>query len=403
MQDLTKTIKILFLDHAPYEGGAEVSLKQLMARLDRDRFDLAIAAPAGAPYLKDLPLDQIRHISVQFHWKRYGLILPLPWDLASLLRVVKQYQPDIIHTNTRVTNLLGGLLYLLRPALPQLQSVKFINHVRDKDPLPVWKFRLVGMCDQVMANSHQVKNFLVEGGVPAGKIEVVYNGVDLKKFKVSAFAKASVDRQSSKFKIGAVDGGNTTRYAITFIGQIYPRKGLNFLIDALVKIKDEFPDVMLRIVGRDPTDDQEYLEAYRKQLNSLELTAQVEWLGYCEDVSNILSQTDVFVLPALEEPFGRVLIEAMAMQVPVVATKVGGIPEIVVDGVTGFLVPPSDADALADRVIRLLHDEQLRDEFGLRGRKIVEERFSLDQHVTAVEEVYNQVMNTKWEVGSGRF
>lgn len=373
-------MRILFLDHAPYEGGAEVSLKQLIERLDRKRFELAVAAPADAPYLKDLMTKQVRHISVRYNWKKYGLVWPLLWDLAMLLRVVNVYRPDIIHTNTRVTNLMGGLIYLLRPMMPAFSSVKVINHVRDKDPLPRWKFRLIGACDQAISNSHQVKDFLVQGGVPAEKIEVIYNGVDLLEFR--KLTKQDKDIEVSRHK---------NRPTITFIGQIYPRKGLNFLIDALVGVKRDFPDVVLRVVGRDPTDDQRHIKAYQKQLKDLGIADQVEWLGYRQNIAEILAQTDVFVLPALEEPFGRVLIEAMAMEVPVVATKVGGIPEIVVDGVTGWLVPSRDANELAGRIVQLLRDASMRAEFGRRGRKIVEERFSLERHVKGVEGMYNRL------------
>lgn len=371
-------MKILYLDHADYEGGAEVSLRELVERLDRERFEPVVIAPGRAPYVYWLRSKDVSIREFEFRWKRYSNILILLADLVKLIKIIRSEQPDVLHTNTRVTNIIGGLIFKIKSLIPELREIKIINHVRDLDPLPGWKLHLIGACDRIIANSDQVKKFLVHDGVKANKIVVIYNGIDLDLF-------TPVSQKQD----------NKTRPILTFIGQIYPRKGLNYLIESLAReeVRDKFGDLELGVIGQDPDPGQTNLKEYQNLAGQLGLNDNIKWLGYVKrkDVAEILARTDVFVLPSLEEPFGRVLLEAMAMQLPVVATRVGGIPEIVVHEATGFLVPPQDPAGLAHRIAQLLDDPDLRAQFGQRGRKIVQERFTLKEHVGRVEEEYDRV------------
>ncbi|MBU1110443.1 glycosyltransferase family 4 protein [Patescibacteria group bacterium] len=368
-------MKILYLDHAPYEGGAEVSLKELVMHLDSRQFVSVVAAPARALYMIQLHEKDIECVNFRFHWKQYSMFFPLIWDLLDLIRLIQRVKPDIIHANTRVTTILLGMLYRLRGLGGALKSARYINHVRDKDSLPAWKFKLVNSCDQLITNSQQVKRFLVEGGVSASKIQVVYNGIDLTRFKPRCAES------------------NSTASILTAIGQIYPRKGFEYLIEALPEITKEFPRLRLRIVGQDPTASQVNLIQLRVIAKQLGVFENIDWLGYRRDVPDILADTNIFVLPSLEEPFGRVLIEAMAMKVPIVATRVGGIPEIVEDGKTGFLVPPRNSQQLASNIIKLLRNSDLARQMGEKGRRKVEEKFSLRKHVGEVSKIYDKVMS----------
>ncbi len=368
-------VKVLFLDHAPYEGGAEVSLKQLVVSLNRSIYEPIVLAPGDAPYITSIKRRGIKCVPFQYHWRDYRYLVKCGLDVWRICRLIRHERPDIVHANTRVTTILAGTLALLKRwggLLPR--DLVIINHVRDKDPLPRWKGWVIKQADWLIANSQQVKQFLVESGAPSGRVQVIYNGIDLAQFNP------------------APEGDAKLASRLTFIGQIYPRKGLNYLLAAVAKLKQAYPQSVLQIAGQDPTSDQRYLKEYQQLSRRLGITDRVQWLGYYEDIVALLSRTSILVLPALEEPFGRVLIEAMAMKVPVVATQVGGIPEVVVEGQTGLLVPSANSAELARAIQRLLDDQELRRRFGQRGREVVEAKFTLKHHVDAITSVYNRLL-----------
>jgi glycosyltransferase involved in cell wall biosynthesis len=163
---------------------------------------------------------------------------------------------------------------------------------------------------------------------------------------------------------------------LTCVGRLARAKGLPILFDALVLLARTRPDIHLTLAGDGP--DRAALEALAKQLG---LSSRVTFLGYRSQagVRELLAETDVFVLASLAEGVPVVLMEAMAAGVPVVATRVAGIPELIDDGVSGLLVPPGDAQALAGAIERLLNDSALRESFARRGREKVERDFNVDR------------------------
>ncbi len=360
-----RKIIVAYLDHAPFEGGAEVSLKQLISHLD-DSVSPVVIAPPGASYLSEV-VSRAVIIPFVFHWRWYSTFLVLLFDWIRLLVILRRVKPDIIHTNTRVTNILGGLL-------KKCTAAPIINHIRDKDPLPAWKFRLIGKADCLIANSERVKQFLVDGQIPADKIHVVYNGISVDNFV--PVAEGHYDRKGC---------------TVTFIGQIYPRKGVDILLRAVSDIHQQIRGMHVWIVGEDNTLNKNYLHEYQLLAKELGLENIVEWLGYRTDTIDLLRDSDIFVLPSREEPFGRVLIEAMAVGLPVLATRVGGIPEIVEDGETGYLIPSEDHKTLGRKLIELYNNPLLRKEMGKRGRQRVITCFSLQQHINAIRSLYDRV------------
>jgi glycosyltransferase involved in cell wall biosynthesis len=186
------------------------------------------------------------------------------------------------------------------------------------------------------------------------KLHIVHCGVDPKLF-------APVAHQ-----------GEGSR--LLFVGRLAGVKGLPVLLEAMARLKPHRPSLRLSVAGDGP--DRRKLEEQAKRLG---LAENVRFLGYQsqQQVRDLLQQTDVFVLASFAEGVPVVLMEAMAAGVPVVATQIAGIPELVEDGASGFLVPPADPHALADRVERLLADADLRSRFGASGRKKVEREFNI--------------------------
>jgi glycosyltransferase involved in cell wall biosynthesis len=170
-------------------------------------------------------------------------------------------------------------------------------------------------------------------------------------------------------------------------------KGYEELLDAMGEVAREGFDVKLAIVGEAIYQNSGvYKRKILMKANSAGLKDKIIFTGFRENIPEILASFDIFVLPSRSEGFGRVNLEAMAMGKPVVSTNVGGIPEVVLDGVTGILVPPGNSKSLSHAIMRLLNDPRLRASMGRKGRKRVEQHFTLHAHVQRIEEIYGETL-----------
>jgi glycosyltransferase involved in cell wall biosynthesis len=160
------------------------------------------------------------------------------------------------------------------------------------------------------------------------------------------------------------------------------------LVDAAAKVLKQHQEVAFLIVGEGPEE-----QTIRAQIERLGLTADVRMLGFRDDLLDVFRSLNLFVIPTVEgDTIPQVLMQALAVGLPVVSTTTGSIPDVVAEGDSGFLVPPRDADALADRIGRLLTDAELRAAMGRRGRQSVERSYSIDRMVDELERVYQRVM-----------
>jgi glycosyltransferase involved in cell wall biosynthesis len=173
------------------------------------------------------------------------------------------------------------------------------------------------------------------------------------------------------------------------VGRLYPLKGIDVFLKAVSKVERKNAKIKFLIVGEDSSSGA-YRKMLERQAEEMGVTRDVIFTGFREDIPELLSAMDVFVLPSLEdyEAFGRVVIEAMAMAKPIVATRSGGVPEIVEEGVTGILVPPGDAEAMAEAIVTLLLDETGAKKMGLEGRRRIERFYGLRTHLEKIECLY---------------
>lgn len=229
--------------------------------------------------------------------------------------------------------------------------------------------------EKVIAICKSMKDTLVNAyGMPSGKIVVVYTGID---------DVASEYDVSSKEKLRIELGVNEEDIVLTSMGRLAEQKGHAYLIAAFARLADAFPLVVLLLTGEGPL--RKALEA---EVNKKGLTKRVIFTGFREDFRNILAVTDIFVFPSLEEGFPFTIIESMAACNPVIATSVGGVPEAVIDGETGIIVPPRDADALCAAIRLLLIDAALRHKMGEKGRQRVTMLFSKEKMVSETFALY---------------
>jgi glycosyltransferase involved in cell wall biosynthesis len=213
--------------------------------------------------------------------------------------------------------------------------------------------------------------------VPEEKITVVHNGVDLRRF-CSPLPRDEARRRLN-LPLDALIVGNIARLAEI--------KGYRYALEAIAKVKGEWPTLRYVIVGQGSE-----LPMWQAQVRELGIESNVVFLGFRADVPEILSALDVLLFPSLMEAMPMALLEAMAMRLPIVATNVGGIPEVLGKG-SGILVPPKDSDAIAGALRQLLKDLQARQRMGAAGRERVEKNFTLELMVDRTLEVYRRLLS----------
>ena len=278
-------------------------------------------------------------------------------------------------------------------------SAATVVHVRDCLPpgrVSATTMRMVAAAaTTVVANSEYTADS-VRGLAPKAELEVVHNPVDLERWD-----PARIDRVHARARLREV---RPRALLLGVVAQLTPWKGQDTAIAALDLLRRRRIDAHLLLIGSAKFlsaaaryDNEAYVAELRAQVAAAKLEDRVSWLGERDDVPELISALDVLLLPSWEEPFGRALIEAMALRVPVVATSVGGPPEILSDGVEGFLVEPRDPEAWAAAIRRFAENPTLGREMGRAGRLRVEGAFGLERHVNSMLDVYERALGRSRE------
>lgn len=386
--ELPSKTTILFLDHTSQLGGAERSMLDLLSRLDRSRVEPIVATTPGGPLVERLRALGIEVFSMGLsesaqtlsreqwegdRWRFLWMARAYFAQALDLCRFVRRRRIAALHTNTLKAHVLGTLVAFLTRR-------KILWHMRD---LPSSRgdsrslfAKLHGLVRPgVLAISRAVADDLPPP--LARSARVVYNGIDLEAFD------AKLAQKAEPLPLPAGDGP-----LIGTVSYLIPWKGQEVFLRAAAKLLAEHPDWRFLVVG-EPIfqfkDERRRLEALAGELG---LGESLVFAGHREDIPSVMAALDLFVLPSLYEPFGRVLLEAMAARRAIVASDAGGVPEIVLDQQTGLLVPPGDAEALAGAIARVVSDPSLSARLGQAARARAEALFSLDATVRGVMEAY---------------
>lgn len=302
-------------------------------------------------------------------------------SVKALRALLRRERFDIIHTHKATAHTLAFLALLFSAAKhrPKLVVQRGVVFPLNKNPFSKIKYRW--RVAKIVAVSQGVKEALLKGGIREEKIEVIYNGVDLELFD-PAMDGAPVRKEW---------GIPPRAPVITIIGNIYLHKGHKYFLDAAARISKRFPQSYYLIVGGgEPALSQEF----KQQARELGLGERVIFTGSREDVPRILAATDISVNASLLEGLPGTVRESSAMAKPVVATNVGGNPEVVIHGQTGLLVPPQDAVALAEAVLSLLENPSKAGALGQAGRKLMEEKFSCQHRLDLTEALYYRLVES---------
>lgn len=392
--------------HGP--GGPTRYVESILDRIDPDEFDVTIFCPADGVYVQrsDLSVCVVapgkndgRSAAVDAepfvpkarrwrdHWRRFApsrlrLWTGLTRDCLKLRGDLRRHSLDLFHANIcgceehAASAWLAGVPAILGTL--HVDSTYDLKHECQGIDYQI-AHRLAGRClDRAIAVSQATGEDWVRCGyIASDRVVAIPNGID------SAFFAPRCDKMEARRRWNFSDD----EILIGGVGRLHEAKGFEFLIDAVARVLPEFPQVRLVLAGEGPLR-----EALVRQVESLGIGARVSFVGFQSDVRPFLEMLDVFVLSSRCEALPFALLEAMAMRLPVVATRTGGVAEVIQHGRSGLLAPSGDAAAIADRLRPLLRSPAMRRRMGCDSRERVVHDFSLEQSVARTIAVYRELI-----------
>ncbi|HVO77013.1 MAG TPA: glycosyltransferase family 4 protein [Candidatus Bathyarchaeia archaeon] len=374
MVDLEKPVRIVYFSDATWAGGAERYLYLLASNLSRGAFE-PIAVLNRSLGLVELE-ESLKGAGVPVHW--VSLNLPRsPSGVTGFISLLRRLRPALLHCNLPGP---WASQYSLVAPLARLAGVRHVvstEHLPMVPPFAKGKlFKGFGSLwiERVMTVSEDNVGYLVGSyGIPRGKIRVV---------RIGTPPPAAAPRERVRSELGVAEED----FICLMVGSLEERKGHGRALDALGELDGR---IKLFIAGRGEREAD-----YRAKVSSLGLDGRVRFLGYRTDVGALLAACDVLLCPSTLEATPYVILEAMAAGVPVVASRIYGIPEIVVDGFTGILIDPASRGDLIQALAALSRDGALRARMGEAGRKRWEETFRIERCVAGTEAVYRELVST---------
>jgi sugar transferase (PEP-CTERM/EpsH1 system associated) len=372
--------KILYLITDLKFGGAQTVLLELLKRLDRQRFSPHVACLFGGESPLGKRIDALGVPLVDLGLKTWWRVDAL-WRLYRLLR---SQRPAILHASlfhavfsARIIGRLAGVPVVIS----WRQNVNIGGKRRE------WVNRLTAPLDDcVIAVSEEVRQAEIrEASVKPAKVQLIYNAIDPYNYATGDHLSLASNRERLLQELDIPEQA----FLVGTVGRLHPQKGFSQLLEAFAAVQSKIPRARLVIVG-----EGELRVKLMKRANDLGISAYATFAGHREDIPALLSALDVFVLPSLWEGLPMALLEAMASGLPVVASAVGGIPEVVVEGETGLLVPAGDVKGLVEALC-VLSDENLRRRMGQAGQARVCDLFSIQHLVSRIENLYTELLKEK--------
>ena len=376
---------ILYISHTSQLGGAERSLLLLLERLDRARFNPAVVTPGDGPLVERVDEMGVPWYTVpMIRFTRTANVVTLvryfvSWRKSArkIKKLLDRFQAHLVHANSTTASLYAVHL-LARQRVPR------IWHVRDfgLTKMPTVDRAMARCAAAIIVVSNAVGRIVPRVRGVADKTSVIYNGVDVDTF-------APGDRTALRGELGL---GRSTPVA-GIVGQIVPWKGHERFLETARKVSAQVPDARFLVVGDNLFGDSPgIVERLKEKARELGIGDKVMFLGWRDDVAAVMNALDVLVVASENEPFGRVVIEAMACETPVVAFRCGGPAEIIEHDRTGLLAEPFDVDAMADAMTALLADPDRAAALGRGARQAVCEKFSADRYVQSIQDLYDRLL-----------
>ncbi|MFQ5947733.1 MAG: glycosyltransferase, partial [Acidimicrobiia bacterium] len=374
-----RPLRVLFLIDSLGPGGAESLMVPYLRYLASAGFETrvcALQAREGNPVAAEIhrlgvPVDRLRVRRLRN-----------PLALPRVLGYVRRVRPDIVHTQLEFANVLGTLAARLArvPAVSTLHTLDEPDQgSRARIHFGLMTLVLRHFADRVIAVSEAVRRHsIARARLQPERVITLNNGVDLARY----LRPGGCARPEVRAELQIPENARL----LATVAVLRPEKGIQHLIDALPRILERVPDAAYLVIG-----DGDHRQALERLARDRGIVSRVIFTGYRNDVPRLLAAADLFVLPTLTEALPTVLAEAMAAGLPIVATAVGGVPEMVEHGNNGLLVPPARPDLLGAACIRLLTDRPQAEAMALRGRRIAGTRFNVQAQAARLAWEYRRL------------
>jgi glycosyltransferase involved in cell wall biosynthesis len=367
--------RILVICSSSFVSGAEHSLSDLIhGRMQSHEF--IVALPDSFDECFKINGQAVYYLPFKWFYNTWNPLRLFQFAMSmikcsfQLARIIKEHQIDLIYANTTKAN-----LYAITAKL--YTKKKIVWQIRDNIKHNALNKILMKKSDMIIPVSLFIG---LQVSCDESKKRLVYGGMDVKKWGPKTTRNKTLKKE--------LQLPNDTML-IAQVGQLTRWKNQTDFIRAAGLIRASRQKVHFLIIGDDLSKREEkYKQELIERVDQLGMTPHLTFLGQRKDIQEVLDQIDILIHPAIDEPFGRVLIEAMAMEKPVVAYNCGGPREIIVNNETGYLVEPYDYRALANKTMALIQDQELRDRFGKAGRERVIEKFNMERYVKEMEEVF---------------
>jgi glycosyltransferase involved in cell wall biosynthesis len=354
-------------------GGLEIMALKVSLLLKENGHEIHIICPKNSELEKHALKHSIKTMPL---WNKSKSVLS---PAQKLTRLIRSENYEIVHTH------LSHDLWTIVPALKRSHSNAKLflskhmgSGIGKKD---IFHKYLYNRVNHIFAVSSYVKQRVIETcPVNESKVSILYPGLNLENYNSAAYTKTEIKKELG------IDYGSIV---IGMAGRMSPGKGHEELLRAASILKEEYgKKIKFLAVGSASYGEEKYEKEIIELASGLNINDITQFTGYRNDIPRMMSIFDIFVFPSHEESFGIALTEAMAMELPVIASKNAGVLDIVVDNVTGLLVPPKDTEQLAGAIKTLIENVNLRESFGKAGRKRAEEIFNAKDELNILEEFY---------------
>ena len=367
--------KILYVSPNSLMGGGEINQMLLIANLDPATYDVEVVVGGQGPYADELRKKGVRVSVLPMPCLRLrSRRLPSPVSLILLYRHLLDVKPHLVHSSSLPEDHHSALAARLArvPVVHDVQTIVHRAHGLDR-----WR---AAHSAAVICISRAIRQSVARARLAAPMTEVIYSGVD-----VEAAHNADGLKVRRELNLSACD-------VIGIASRLSPEKGQEYFLQAAASLKDRFPNARFLVAGGPLYAPAHYDDHLKHLACKLGLGSQAIFTGFRGDILNVMAAMDVLVCAADQEALGRVVLEAMALGKPVIATRAGGPMEIVEHGVTGFLVPPRDAAALAGAISTCLSDLDAARRMGHTGRERAQTLYTIRNNVRQVHRLYDEIL-----------
>ena len=361
-----------------------------MKGLDKEKFEVEFACAPGGSLINEVKREGIRFQSIK-HFRQKISLFNDCLALWELVRLMSQKKYDIIHTHNSKAGFIGRLAAKISRVPIIVHTIHgFAFHEYERPPRRILFILLerfaARFSDRLITVSEPLKEWGLRLNIgKPNKYVTIYDGIEVEKFKVNI----NIDEKKRELEI------KPGEKVIGVVAKLWEGKGHETILEAAPLVIKEIPAVKFLFVG------EGYLRnRLETRVRESSLSDHVIFAGFRADIPEITTTFDIALLISLFEGMGRVLLEAMVLGKPVIATKVGGIVDVVRDGETGILIPPRDSGALAKAIITILKDERLARRMGEAGKRRIDERFTAQTMVEKISQVYEELIEkklTNWE------